>query len=130
MGKPKEKGPPPPDYRTTPLAQCENEGINYSELVERYRKIVVEQTALESQRKDLSQTLQAFHLAIDIKKVQVGQLQAILGSGRTASRLDKGKLLLAGVDADVIKACTVAGTPYTYISVIPLEEEPPTYDHD
>lgn len=130
MGKPKEKGPPPPDYRTTSLAQCENEGINYSELVERYRKIVVEQTALESQRKDLSQTLQAFHLAIDIKKVQVGQLQAILGSGRTASRLDKGKLLLAGVDADVIKACTVAGTPYTYISVIPLEEEPPTYDHD
>jgi hypothetical protein len=129
MGKPTEKGPPPPDWLSTDLAMVGAD--DYMQLSVEYREIVVRQAADEIRRKDISKRLQEYHNAVGVKKAAVGgKLQVILGNGRTASKLDKGQLLLAGVEADVIKACTVAGTPYTYISVLPLEEEPVTYDND
>lgn len=55
------------------------------------------------------------------KRILAGDVRITLCKGNSV-KIDKKKLLLAGVDADVIVACTVS-TPYDYIQTKPVEEE-------
>lgn len=126
MGKPKVAEPPPPLWSNNVVLAGFDD---YEKLAREYRQLTDREKADKARKSEISKVLQAYHTVAQVKKASIGEYQVIMSNGSTASQLSVPQLLLAGVDADIIAACKVAGTPYTYIQVIPVEEEPIAYDN-
>lgn len=101
------------------------------DLVQQRRGLAVMAKQSEAGRKALDEQIKSIMLDNSIKKVTgfPENYYAVVCKGRSQSILSKTKLLEMGVSADVIKACTVPGTPYTYVQVTRKgEEEDPRGD--
>jgi hypothetical protein len=70
------------------------------------------------QRKDLDESLDSILMDLNVVKINMPDGWYIrLTKSTSASRLDAKLLLALGVSADQIKAATVPGNPYKYVSV-------------
>lgn len=97
--------------------------LEFDKKVQEYRKYH-DMEGMAKQRKDeLKVEIEAALLVAGEKKLNVGDLVAIQCNGRTASAIDARELMMAGVDADIIAACTKKGKEYTYVQVQQRKKE-------
>lgn len=91
--------------------------LEFDTKVREYREAHLAEAAAKAKKDALKIEIEAAMLIADQKRLAVGALIAIRSNGSSPSKIDKHQLLSAGVDADVIKACTIPGVKYTYIQV-------------
>lgn len=91
--------------------------LEFDKKVREYRGLVEREKTIKSLKYVLKVEIEAALMVAGEKRLRVDNLMAVQCNGSTASRLDAKMLVSAGVDADIIVACTVPGTKYTYIQV-------------
>lgn len=95
------------DYPT--LGQME-----FNTKITRRRELSALVKQAEAELDELNKDLQAAMVVSGVSKVLWNGMVASIRGGRSAAKID-GKLLVTnGVDADVVKECTVPGTAYSY----------------
>jgi hypothetical protein len=92
-------------------------GMLDESILEERADLTQERDFIEERIKQIDTDIKDAYEAAGVKKTLWGTLPITLCNGRSASRISKTKLVEAGVDADVIAACTESGTPYTYIRI-------------
>jgi hypothetical protein len=113
MGKREGLIDEPQDWSKFPDLQA----MEFDALITEYRRAHDAEEWGKATKKSLSPQIQAALLIVGQKSVKVNNMTALVSNGSTAERIDANKLLLAGVSADIIKACTIPGTRYTYAQV-------------
>ena len=91
--------------------------VAFDRLVEEYRALSEMIRLNEEEKKQLSEKLMSYLADSEAKTVMSGELRVTLAQNPGRSTLSKEKLLEAGVSAQTIAACTVAGKPYSYVLV-------------
>lgn len=117
---PKPKGPPPVPPEWNMIPGLDETDINHK--IKGYYNMAKLAKEYETNRKAMGEEIQAMLMAAGEKTVGVAGLRCTLSKGRSASQLSAQILLESGVDADVIAAATIPGTPYTYITVGPIDK--------
>ena len=115
--------PPPPEIvLPTRVVSFDEVDLRLKDLVlslydERRNAKDVEDRVIK-QRKDLDESLDSILMDLNVVKINMPDGWYIrLTKSTSASRLDAKLLLALGVSADQIKAATVPGNPYKYVSV-------------
>ena len=99
------------------------EGTDFDEKVREYRKWHEQETEAKKKKKELGPEIESLLLIAEHKSLGVDDLIAVQCNGSTASYIDGTLLVQMGVDADIVRQCTIPGKQYSYIQVRRLGEK-------
>src|SRR5271170_784043 len=86
--------------------------VEFDQLVRDYRAAHLAEVEAKATKDRLKVDIESWLDIAQQKSLRVGNLIAVKMGGSSPSQLDTHLLMQAGVDADVIVACTIPGTPY------------------
>jgi hypothetical protein len=98
-------------------------GEALKDLVDRERALYMQMADLESRQAELRRLIKDELVKAGLEKAEVGKWACTIVSPRPSERLNKGKLVAAGVTPDQLKAGTTVTPRDPYLMIRPADKE-------